>query len=68
MYVADAAWPLVEERLAAGDAALLPIGAASKEHGYHLPLATDCRQAEWMTARLLESEPLLAWPVLPQGS
>ena len=41
LCVATAAWPEVGERLANGALAVLPIGAASKEHGRHLPLATD---------------------------
>ena len=34
-----------------GAAAILPIGAAAKQHGFHLPLNTDRIQAEWLAAR-----------------
>ena len=40
-------WDEVARRIAAGAAAILPIGAAAKQHGFHLPLNTDRIQAEW---------------------
>ena len=39
--IEELAWPEVEAVFRAGWPALLPIGAAAKEHGRHLPLATD---------------------------
>ena len=33
---------------------ILPIGAAAKQHGFHLPLNTDRVQAEWLAGRMAE--------------
>jgi len=60
-------WPAVAERLARGDTAVLPVGAAAKEHGYHLPLATDALQAEWIGERVAAAAPVVVWPVLGYG-
>jgi len=65
--VASSPWPLVEAQLGAGAIAVLPIGAASKEHGRHLPMDTDYRQAEWITDRLIERLPVVAWPTVNYG-
>jgi len=47
--------------------AVLPAGAAAKEHGRHLPMATDYRQAEWLAARLIETHQVLIWPTISYG-
>lgn len=65
--VAEVAWPEVERRLATGALAVLPVGAASKEHGHHLPLDTDYRQAEWLGAELAARAPVAVWPTLGYG-
>ena len=65
--VAASAWPDVERRLAEGDLALLPIGAACKEHGRHLPMDTDFRQAEWIAAQVLARRAAVQWPTLGYG-
>lgn len=67
VFVADVAWPTVAERLAAGSTAVLPIGAASKEHGYHLPLNTDYLQAEWLAREMMTRHDLTVWPTLSYG-
>ena len=66
-FVAELAWPEVESRLLAGAVAVLPVGAAAKEHGLHLPLNTDQLQAEWLAARLIEKANVLVWPTLTYG-
>ncbi len=66
-HVADLAWPEVEARLAGGALALLPIGAQSKEHGYHLPLGTDALQAEWLAGQVSARLDSLVWPTLGYG-
>ncbi len=53
--VATSSWPQVGRRLADGWPAVIPIGAASKEHGRHLPLDTDFLQAEWIASRVRET-------------
>lgn len=66
-FVAELAWPEVEKRIQSGAIAILPVGAAAKEHGRHLPLNTDQLQAEWLAARLIEKANVLAWPTLTYG-
>ncbi|HVS27531.1 MAG TPA: creatininase family protein [Burkholderiales bacterium] len=66
-WVADLAWPEVEARIQSGAIAILPVGAAAKEHGRHLPLNTDQLQAEWLATRLIEKANVLVWPTLTYG-
>lgn len=65
--VSDLAWPDVEARLAQGAIALVPVGAASKEHGPHLPLGTDALQAEYYADAVAGALDALAWPVVGYG-
>ena len=57
-------WDEVARRIGDGAAAILPIGAAAKQHGFHLPLNTDRIQAEWLAAALAERIDALIWPTL----
>ena len=66
-WVQDLSWTAVERRLAAGATALLPIGAASKEHGLHLPHGTDYIQAAFYAERLADTFDFLIWPVASYG-
>jgi len=66
-WVAHIPWPEVQERLDAGAVAVLPVGAGAKEHGRHLPMGTDCLQAEWLADRLVEQTDVLVWPVVTYG-
>lgn len=65
--VAKLTWDTVEARIKAGAAALLPIGAGSKEHGLHLPMNTDALQAEFFAARIAEKIDALIWPTVAYG-
>ncbi len=65
--IADLTWREIRERLAAGAVALLPVGAACKEHGLHLPMNTDLVQVEWFARELAQEEDLLIWPTLSYG-
>ena len=60
-------WDDVAQRIRDGAVAILPIGAAAKQHGFHLPLNTDRIQAEWLAARLAERIDALIWPTLSYG-
>jgi len=60
-------WDEVNRRIAQGAAAILPIGAASKQHGFHLPMNTDRVQAEWLAARIAERVDALIWPTVAYG-
>jgi creatinine amidohydrolase len=61
------AWSKVHERLQAGAAGLLPVGAACKEHGHHLPMHTDLLQAEWFANAIARRADILIWPTLGYG-
>jgi creatinine amidohydrolase len=60
-------WDDVARRIANGAVAILPIGAAAKQHGFHLPLNTDRVQAEWFAGRMAEKIDALIWPTLTYG-
>jgi creatinine amidohydrolase len=60
-------WDDVARRIGDGAVAILPIGAAAKQHGFHLPLNTDRIQAEWLAARMAEKIDALIWPTLTYG-
>ena len=57
----------VKERLAAGAAAILPIGAGAKQHGLHMAMATDQVFAEYFSRALAERIDALIWPTLTYG-
>ncbi len=67
VYISDLTWLEVQLALNAGMAAVLPVGAAAKEHGLHLPMNTDLLQARWLTDRLVERYPVAIWPVISYG-
>jgi creatinine amidohydrolase len=60
-------WDDVARRLQDGAPAILPIGAAAKQHGFHLPLNTDRIQAEWLAGRMARKIDALVWPTLTYG-
>src|SRR5689334_25018821 len=62
--VAGLTWDRVGERLLAGIRAILPIGAGAKEHGLHMPMATDQVFADYFSRALAENTDALIWPTL----
>ena len=60
-------WDEVARRIDGGAIAILPIGAAAKQHGFHLPLNTDRIQAEWLAGKMAERIDALIWPTLTYG-
>jgi creatinine amidohydrolase len=66
-FIEHLTWDEVARRVGGGAAAILPIGAAAKQHGFHLPLNTDRIQAEWFAARLTERFDALIWPTVTYG-
>ena len=66
-FIEHLTWDEVGRRLALGASAILPVGAAAKEHGFHLPMNTDRVQAEWLSARLAEHIDALIWPTVTYG-
>ncbi len=65
--VAGLTWDQVGLRLAAGAAAILPIGAGAKEHGLHMPMGTDEVFAAYFARALAERFDALIWPTLAYG-
>ena len=66
-FVAQLSWPEVEQRIKAGAIAMLPVGAACKAHGPHLPLNTDLLQADWLAGALVQRANVLVWPAIAYG-
>ncbi len=66
-FVEQMSWDVVARRIRDGAAAILPIGAAAKEHGFHLPMNTDRLQAEWLAAQIATQTDALIWPTLSYG-
>jgi len=60
-------WDQVRQRLDNGAAAILPIGAGAKEHGLHLQMDTDQRQAEWLAQEIANRIDALIWPTIAYG-
>ena len=65
--LADLTWIEAADMLGDGFPVLLPIGAAAKAHGPHLPLGTDRLVVEVVAERLLASMPVLVAPTIGQG-
>jgi creatinine amidohydrolase len=66
-FIERMTWQQVARRIDDGAPAILPIGAAAKQHGFHLPLNTDRLQAEWLAARIAGPVDALIWPTLTYG-
>ncbi len=66
-FTAQLSWSEVERRIHAAAIAVLPIGAACKEHGPHLPMQADLLQAEWLAGALVQRANVLVWPTATYG-
>jgi creatinine amidohydrolase len=66
-FIERLTWDAVARRIAAGAAAILPIGAAAKEHGFHLPMNTDRIQAKWLATKMADRFDALVWPTVSYG-
>ena len=66
-FIERLTWDEVARRIADGASAILPIGAAAKEHGFHLPMNTDRIQAEWLAANIAGRFDALIWPTVSYG-
>lgn len=67
VWLEELAWPEAKAWFDKGAPVVIPIGAASKAHGPHLPLKTDALTARALADRLIERLPLVAAPVLGFG-
>lgn len=61
----DLTWQQAERILSLDSLVILPLGAASKEHGPHLLLSNDAILASYFEQRLLESAAVVLAPGLP---
>jgi creatinine amidohydrolase/Fe(II)-dependent formamide hydrolase-like protein len=67
VWLEDLTWPEAKARFNANAVVIIPIGAAAKAHGPHLPLKTDALTARALAQRLIEELPLVAAPVVGFG-
>ncbi|MFT4921718.1 MAG: creatinine amidohydrolase [Haloarculaceae archaeon] len=66
MYLADRAWPDLEEYFAEESLALVPLGS-TEQHGPHLPESTDHRIAESLARAAAERTGYLCTPTINVG-
>ena len=66
-YVENLTWDDVEQNIAQGAIGVLSIGAASKEHGWHMPMNTDWIQAKWYEEQAMSAVHCLVWPTVGYG-
>src|SRR5499427_2978172 len=67
VWLEDLTWPEAKARFNANAVVIIPIGAAAKAHGPHLPLKTDALTARALAQRLIEELPVVAAPVVGFG-
>jgi creatinine amidohydrolase len=67
VWLEDLTWQEAKARFDAGTVVVVPVGAASKAHGPHLPLKTDALTARALAQRLIERLPVVAAPVVGFG-
>jgi creatinine amidohydrolase len=67
-FVEQLTWDEVARRIGNGAAAILPIGAGAKQHGFHLPMNTDRIVAEALAARIAGRIDSLIWPTVTYGT
>ena len=66
-FIEDLTWPEVAEAFKADLPVVVPIGAAAKEHGHHLPMKTDWLLARALAEGIADRLPVLIAPVVPFG-
>ena len=67
VWLEDLTWPEAKARFDGDAVVVIPIGAASKAHGAHLPLKTDALTARALGQKLVERLPVVAAPVVGFG-
>lgn len=67
VWLEELTWPEAKARFDADAVVVIPIGAASKAHGAHLPLKTDALTARALGQKLIERLPVVAAPVVGFG-
>ncbi|MDP2331501.1 MAG: creatininase family protein [Reyranella sp.] len=66
-WLEDLTWQEARARFDAGAVVVVPVGAAAKAHGPHLPLKTDALTARALAQQLIERLPVVAAPVVGFG-
>lgn len=66
-FTAQLSWSELERRVHDKTIAVLPIAAACKEHGPHLPMQADLLQAECLAGSLVQRANVLVWPTVTYG-
>jgi creatinine amidohydrolase len=64
-YLADLTWMEAEQALRPETVVVIPVGAASKEHGPHLKLRNDATLAEYLTKRVAAEAAVVIAPSVP---
>ena len=67
VWLEDLTWQEAKARFEAGAVVVVPVGAAAKAHGPHLPLKTDALTARALAQRLIERLPVVVAPVVGFG-
>src|SRR5260370_37074546 len=62
VWLEDLTWPEAKARFETGMPVVIPIGAAAKAHGPHLPLKTGALTARALAQQLIERLPVIAAP------
>lgn len=67
VYLDRLTWPEAAALFDRDPLVVLPVGAAAKEHGPHLPLGTDRILADHLAARIAERVPSIVAPTVAYG-
>ena len=67
IWLQDLTWPEAEEWINDGRVMVIPVGAICKEHGPHLPMATDFLLAEALADGVAEVLPVIIAPIISAG-
>jgi creatinine amidohydrolase len=66
-WLEELTWPEAKARFDEGMPVVIPVGAAAKAHGLHLPLKTDAMTARALAQGLVERLPVIAAPIVGFG-
>jgi creatinine amidohydrolase len=67
VHLGDLTWPEAKRWIDAGRVVVIPIGAAAKEHGHHLPLKTDYLLAQALADGVAQVLPVVVAPIVSFG-
>lgn len=67
VYLEDISWTTAQKLLTDQTLVVIPLGAAAKEHGPHLPLSTDFLQAEGLAKVVALNRNVVITPVVSYG-